>query len=70
MQSFRESSKPTKAEPTIQLSFPVEIALIAGTLPLLAFVVGSRLVEESLTEMGKASEEIFRGDRLPPRPLL
>lgn len=70
MHSFRESSKTTKPDPTIKLSFPVDAVLVAGTLPLLAFVVSSRFIEESLIELGKASEEIFRGDRLPSQPLM
>ena len=70
MHSFRESSESTRFEPSVKISFPVKAALVAGTLPLLAVVVSGRLLSEGVVELGKASEELFRGDRLPIRPLM
>lgn len=70
MQSFRESSKSAPPQPTVRISMPTEAALVAGTLPLLALIVGARVVGDGLIELGKASEELFRGDRLPLRPLM
>jgi hypothetical protein len=37
--------------------------------PFLLTYPGVRSLRETLIEMGKASEEIFRGDRLPILPL-
>lgn len=49
-------------------TFPSQLALSLVTLPFL----GSLLLAEELTqgsiELGKLSEEIFRGDRLPILP--
>ena len=46
-------------------TFPVQLVLSLVTLPF----IGSLLLAEELTkgsiELGKLSEEIFRGDRLP-----
>lgn len=36
-----------------------------GTAPLLAGVLGARAIALAIQELGCASEEIFRGDRLP-----
>jgi hypothetical protein len=36
-----------------------------GTVPLLAGVLGARAIALAMQELGAASEEIFRGDRLP-----
>jgi hypothetical protein len=43
----------------------VEMALSVLTLPFLAGLVGARSLQESLISIGEASEEVFRGDRLP-----
>jgi hypothetical protein len=36
-----------------------------GTAPLLVGVLGARAIASAIQELGCASEEIFRGDRLP-----
>jgi hypothetical protein len=36
-----------------------------GTAPLLVGLLGARAIAAAMQEMGAASEEIFRGDRLP-----
>jgi hypothetical protein len=36
-----------------------------GTAPLLAGVLGARAIALAIQELGCASEELFRGDRLP-----
>ncbi|MFK8185564.1 MAG: hypothetical protein AB8B99_19480 [Phormidesmis sp.] len=70
MQSFREPAAPVRPAPSLSIPVPIDFALVAGTIPLLAFVVSARLVAEGLTELGNASEELFRGERLPTRPLM
>jgi hypothetical protein len=43
--------------------------LSVATLPFLLGYLGLRLGAKALQELGEASEEIFRGDRLPILPL-
>jgi hypothetical protein len=44
---------------------PTEILLSLSTVPLLIVLIGSRALATMVQEMGKTSEEVFRGDRLP-----
>jgi hypothetical protein len=44
---------------------PTEILLSLGTVPVLLVLVGSKALANAIKDMGQASEEIFRGDRLP-----
>jgi hypothetical protein len=48
-----------------EFKVPTKIMVGLGTVPLLFVLVGSRTLAEMMTSMGQASEEIFRGDRLP-----
>ena len=43
----------------------VEMTLTLLTIPFLVGLVGARSLQESLISIGEASEEVFRGDRLP-----
>lgn len=70
MQSFREPETPARVKPSISIAVPADLALVVGTIPLLAAVVGTRFIAQGLTELGQASEELFRGERLPTRPLM
>ncbi|MDX2212376.1 MAG: hypothetical protein SFY66_03715 [Oculatellaceae cyanobacterium bins.114] len=36
-----------------------------GTVPVLAVLLGSKAIAELMQHVGQASEELFRGDRLP-----
>ncbi|MGI8934095.1 hypothetical protein [Leptolyngbya sp. BC1307] len=67
MQSFRE---PASSLPKPSISLPVAVDLTIGlsALPLIALLISSRFVADSLIQFGQASEEIFRGDRLPSLP--
>jgi hypothetical protein len=42
-----------------------EVWIGLGTAPLLVGLLGARAIATAMQEMGTASEEIFRGDRLP-----
>ncbi|MEL6326665.1 MAG: hypothetical protein AAFQ61_07150 [Cyanobacteria bacterium J06626_23] len=55
---------PTPTLPT-GLSLPPAMATSAATLPLLGLLAAGRLLSEGLTQLGVASEEVFRGSRLP-----
>lgn len=42
-----------------------EILIGLATAPLLAALLGSKALAEAAQRIGQASEELFRGDRLP-----
>jgi hypothetical protein len=49
----------------LDFKLPTQILLSLGTAPLLLVLIGSKALATAMTELGQASEEIFRGDRLP-----
>lgn len=58
----------TSDPPTLQRSdvkIPSEILLSVLTPPLLLTVWGGKALSEMFQSLGYASEEVFRGDRLP-----
>lgn len=44
---------------------PTPLLLSLGAVPVLAVLLGGRAFVQAMREIGEASEEIFRGDRLP-----
>jgi hypothetical protein len=44
---------------------PADVVLSMATAPVLFALWGGKVVTTLLQEMGQASEEVFRGDRLP-----
>jgi hypothetical protein len=46
-------------------TFPVQLALSCLTLPFLGALLLAENLAKGSIELGKMSEEIFRGDRLP-----
>jgi hypothetical protein len=44
---------------------PVDWLIGAGTVPLLLMLVGGKAIATLVQDAGLASEELFRGDRLP-----
>lgn len=46
-------------------TIPQSLVLQAGTVSILMLVLAQKTTQEALEAMGQASEEIFRGDRLP-----
>ena len=42
-----------------------ELLLSAATVPLLAGLVAVRVASDMMMSLSQASEEVFRGDRLP-----
>jgi hypothetical protein len=57
------SPTPTSAIPTIAPSLPLLVSLLAT--PWLVAIVTVNTTSRLLEQLGLASEEIFRGDRLP-----
>jgi hypothetical protein len=43
-----------------------DVALSLATIPVLVVLIGGSAIAQTLTELGTMSEELFRGDRLPP----
>ena len=70
MQSFRPPEPPTVSAPSIQLPIATELLISLSSVPLISLLALGRVAASTLTEIGKASEELFRGDRLPSLPLL
>ncbi|MBD2039621.1 hypothetical protein [Microcoleus sp. FACHB-672] len=44
---------------------PVDVLLSLGTVPVLLGLWGGKAISSLMRELGQASEEVFRGDRLP-----
>jgi hypothetical protein len=42
-----------------------DVLVSVATAPLLVALVGSKVLAELVQKLGLASEEVFRGDRLP-----
>jgi hypothetical protein len=48
-----------------QSKIPTDLLISVATGPVLLALIGGRVLANVLQELGQASEEIFRGDRLP-----
>lgn len=49
----------------ILFSIPQDVLLPLGTVTVLGVLLGGKAFFEALQAIGQASEEVFRGDRLP-----
>ncbi|MEB3182049.1 MAG: hypothetical protein VKL59_23885 [Nostocaceae cyanobacterium] len=49
----------------ILFTIPQEMLLQIGTASMLAGLLAQRTITQTLQAIGSASEEVFRGDRLP-----
>jgi len=47
---------------------PLTLLVSLTTVPLLLGLVSTKALAASIRELGEFSEELFRGDRLPPLP--
>jgi hypothetical protein len=65
MQPFRSRSDQILTSPTVGLALQPEWLVSAATVPLVSALVISRALSHVMIQMGMASEEIFRGVRLP-----
>ena len=59
------SDTPMRSQPATGSFSPADVWLSLLTPPLLIGIVGLRSLAEALQQAGLASEELFRGDRLP-----
>lgn len=65
MSSIKTNPSKTQAVKVLFLSIPSEVLLQLGAGGMVAALVGGKAIAETLQAIGQASEEIFRGDRLP-----
>lgn len=49
-------------------TIPKSLILQLGTMSLIGVVLGQKAASETILSIGQASEELFRGDRLPILP--
>lgn len=61
------SSNPLAKDELNLIFFSIshQLLLQLSTGPMLVAIVGGKAVAETLQAIGQASEEVFRGDRLP-----
>ncbi|AFY54515.1 hypothetical protein Riv7116_1976 [Rivularia sp. PCC 7116] len=66
MSSQTVNSKSSQAQLNLGLfSIPQSFILFSGTVSVLTLVLAEKATGEALVALGQASEEIFRGERLP-----
>lgn len=65
MPSPNQNRSETDGLNLIFFTIPQQILLQVGTAPLLLAVVAGKAAAETMQAIGQASEEVFRGDRLP-----
>ncbi|HEY9847936.1 MAG TPA: hypothetical protein V6D28_00640 [Leptolyngbyaceae cyanobacterium] len=65
MQSDQPNQPPLEASNPSQVIIPSEILLGLVTAPLLLGILCGKATLEFMQSVGEASEEVFRGDRLP-----
>lgn len=65
MPSSTSKSAKTEGLDVFFFSIPSEVLLQLGTGVMVLGVLGSKAVDQALQGIGQASEEVFRGDRLP-----
>ncbi|MEM9948862.1 MAG: hypothetical protein AAF810_22755 [Cyanobacteria bacterium P01_D01_bin.36] len=70
MKSFREPTPPSLPTLSLSLPLPIHLAISATAPSLIGLLVSGRMIGQGLTQLGIGSEELLRGDRLPPLPLL
>ncbi|WP_414620762.1 hypothetical protein [Calothrix sp. CCY 0018] len=66
MSSKEVNSKSSQAGLNLGLfSIPQSVILLSGTVSVLTLVLAEKATSEALIAVGEASEELFRGERLP-----
>lgn len=68
MQTPNKRLHSNSSEPKNSSGISSEIWLSVATAPVLAALVLGKVTTEMLEVIGQASEEVFRGERLPLQP--
>ena len=65
MQPFRSKSDEVKLSSPLAIKVEADVLVSLATIPLLGALSCGRAINRWIIELGLASEEIFRGERLP-----
>ena len=65
MSAAKPNSPSVGRSPCAEMKILGEMLIVLSTGPLLLGILGTQAAMNFLEEMGKTSEEIFRGERLP-----
>jgi hypothetical protein len=65
MNSFRQNIPETQVSQGANLTIPSTLIVGCATVPLLFGLLSARAAADLMMTIGSASEEVFRGDRLP-----
>lgn len=66
------SSEQKQARDALNIHWPIatQLTLGMGTLAVVMLTQAGHVAAQALTQIGLGSEELFRGERLPSRPLI
>ncbi|BAB76561.1 hypothetical protein ACN23B_24390 [Anabaena sp. FACHB-709] len=68
MPPITQQSTPTPGLNLVLFSIPQSLLLEIGTASILLLLTTGQVTVKALESLGQASEELFRGDRLPILP--
>jgi len=68
MPPITQQSTPTPGLNLVLFSIPQSLLLEIGTASILLLLTTGQVTVNALESLGQASEELFRGDRLPILP--
>ncbi|WP_414752184.1 hypothetical protein [Anabaena sp. CCY 9910] len=68
MPPITQQSTPTPGLNLVLFSIPQSLLLEIGTASILLLLTTGKVTVKALESLGQASEELFRGDRLPILP--
>ncbi|MEL7143637.1 MAG: hypothetical protein AAFY33_10565 [Cyanobacteria bacterium J06643_4] len=68
----RKPAQPNEPPFSLDIPWPIatQITLGIGTLAVVTLTQAGRAAAQAMVHLGLSSEELFRGDRLPSRPLM
>ena len=65
MNSFRQNVPEAQPSQGTNLTIPSALIVGCATVPLIVGLLSARAAADLMMTIGSASEEVFRGDRLP-----
>ena len=70
--SSQEAAQKDEASFSLDIPWPIatQITLGMGTLAVVTLTQAGRAVSQAMMQLGLSREALFRGDRLPSRPLM
>lgn len=64
-QSTQTPQSDSQTSPSPQFKMPSDWLISLATTPILLVLGGSKALVDTVLDLSQASEEVFRGDRLP-----